>query len=154
MSSFGKGNTKGLSVGDLDGDGDIDAIAVYLDDSAYVWLNDGTGNLISHPLTPEFGNGGIEVTLGDIDGDGDLDAVIPRYNQLSQTIWVNDGAGNFSAPVCFAEFGGGYTMQVTMGDLDGDGDLDVVLTDNSNLDTTIWLNDLNYVMLPLIIRGS
>jgi len=153
--AFGFSNCFGLASGDLDGDGDLDVITVYLSKPNAVWLNDGTGDFSSHPTTSSFGSAdSMDVVLGDIDGDGDLDALIAKRDELPQTIWLNDGAGNFTASLSGSEFGGGNSSGIVLGDLDGDGDLDAVVSDHSALDTTVWLNKRYRIMLPLVLRGS
>ena len=83
-----------VALGDLDGDGDLDAwVANYLGPNA-VWLNDGDAG---------FGDSGqalgqrnsFAVALGDLDADGDLDAWVANYDQPN-SIWFNDGAGRFT----------------------------------------------------------
>ena len=73
--SFGAGTSRSMALGDLDGDGDLDAVITNSDAAQEVWLNDGSGDYGSaaHDI---FGAGnGNSVALGDVDGDGDLDVV-------------------------------------------------------------------------------
>ncbi len=81
--SFGAGDSYGVALGDLDGDGDLDAlVANSIGEAETVWRNDGTGSFSAHPTTPSFGAGISEdVALGDLDGDGDLDAVVANCCQ-------------------------------------------------------------------------
>src|SRR6185369_12498222 len=59
--SFGAGNSTDLALGDIDGDGDLDAVL-----PGTVWVNNGTGSFSAHPTTPSFGAGNSsDVALGD-----------------------------------------------------------------------------------------
>ena len=70
--SLGNSNAVRLALGDLDGDGDLDAfVANHTNQANKVWLNDGTR--ASSLTVDNFSEiqivGGI--SLGDVDGDGD-----------------------------------------------------------------------------------
>jgi len=89
-----------------------------------------------------------DVALGDVDGDGDLDAWVVYGNTADGSgtagvLWMNDGDGNFTDSG--QSLGTSLSGAVTMGDLDGDGDLDAVVADyavDSSSETFIhiWLN--------------
>jgi hypothetical protein len=141
--TFGAGNSFAVALGDLDGDGELDAVVANENMTAEtVWLNDGSGAFSPHSGTPAFGAGSSwDVTLGDLDGDGDLDAVVANYFDQAETVWLNDGSGAFSPHPNTPAFGAGDSTAVALGDLDGDGDLDAVIANNSNQTETVWLND-------------
>ncbi|HSH02495.1 MAG TPA: Ig-like domain-containing protein [Anaerolineae bacterium] len=137
---FGGGSSYRVELGDVDGDGDLDAVVANYSAAREVWLNDGTGYLGTAPFD-YFGSGrGISLALGDLDGDGDLDAVIVnRSNELEQ-VWLNNGSGNFGSGAVDT-FGGKDTVDVALGDVDGDGDLDAVLAHDGFNDAEVWLNN-------------
>ena len=141
--SFGAGYSMAVALGDLDGDGDLDAlVANYFDQAETVWLNNGTGSFSAHPTTPSFGGGNsYGVALGDLDGDGDLDAVVANFISQAETVWLNNGTGSFSAHPTTPSFGAGDSYGVALGDLDGDGDLDAVVANCCSQAETVWLND-------------
>ena len=71
----------------------------------------------------------------DLDDDGDLDIVLSNLRHESETVvwsgatlWTNHGRGKFSP--CSGEFGGPYT---TAGDVDGDGDIDLLRWANDSI---------------------
>ena len=81
-----------------------------------------------------------QVALGDLDSDGDLDAFVANaYSTISlvNKVWLNDGNGIFSDSG--QSLGGGRSVDVALGDLDGDGDLDA-LVGNGGINFA-WLND-------------
>jgi hypothetical protein len=131
----------GSTWGDLDADGDVDLVVRQIGFGFRTMLNDGSGafadrgSLHCKDLTQGRG------ALGDLDGDGDLDAVMTNGDWESQhptLVLLNDGGGRFTdtgRPLTPVKWG-----RVAIGDLDGDGDLDVVLT-GFEQHARVWLND-------------
>ena len=81
------------------------------------------------------------IVFADIDGDGDVDALLANGRHWAQVneVYINNGAGQFTF---------GYplgpekatTYAVPARDLDGDGDLDVVVG-NDRAENWVYLND-------------
>lgn len=138
-SAFGGGNSFGLDIGDLDGDGDLDAVvANFSGQPQHTWLNNINDESTSQSSSSSFGEGdSTSVALGDLDNDGDLDAVVTNYYDQAQTVWVNNGSGSFS-PHSTPKFGSNHSRDVALGDLDGDGDLDAVVANDINQPQTVW----------------
>jgi hypothetical protein len=133
---LGSAQSWALALGDLDGDGDLDAFvanAVQGGANNAVWLNDGQGFFMLGEQNPGYGQG---VALGDLDGDDDLDAVVTNWwGEEPSVVWLNDGSG------IFADSGQnlGFAFRPALGDLDGDGDLDIFMAELEA--NTVWLND-------------
>ena len=71
------GNSYSLTVelGDLDGDGDLDAFTGSWKEGPRVWLNDGKGNFVDGKVKLASRNS-AGVAIADLDGDGDLDVFV------------------------------------------------------------------------------
>ena len=114
-----------VALGDVDGDGDLDAYVAngHTDDLGKenaVWLNNGSGRF--RDSGQRLGKvDSYSVTLGDFDADGDLDALIG--NSLSCETLKNDGRGRFITQrwLSVPEDSGAHSWAVALGDLDGDG---------------------------------
>jgi subtilisin-like proprotein convertase family protein len=80
------------------------------------------------------------VAVGDMDGDGDLDVVVANFGEQNKVYW-NDGDAGFDWATPAHDFGTGKddTAGLAVGDLDGDGDLDIVLGNAVELNT-VYLN--------------
>ena len=138
----------GIDLGDLDGDGDLDAVVANGNTNLYanrVFFNNGSGSFTDsgQALTPSFST---QATMGDLDGDGDLDVVITNFDGFD-TVWLNDGTGVLTDTGQQIDPATSYsrTTDAQFGDLDADGDLDMVTTSQLNRPTLIWLNDGNAV---------
>lgn len=144
---FGADSTLVTSVVDIDGDGDLDLLGFQdspsVSRTGHVFLEN-TGNA----TTPTFANPvpafGLSYTsgdqsfvdFGDLDADGDLDAL--RYDYYpTDEFHSQENTGSTSAPVFAASpsanpFGLNVVTDYfipTLVDLDGDGDLDVIIPD-------------------------
>ena len=128
----------GAALGDIDGDGDLDAVAVgYTANTegagaAVVYRNDGTGAFAADTTGTLPGLHEPAVALADLDGDGDLDAFLAggtdRGGFRGSAGWYrNDGTGVF-APADTTTFAPVADAKATLGDVDGDGDVDIVLS--------------------------
>jgi hypothetical protein len=137
---LGLQRSAGVGLGDLDGDGDLDAFVANgqsFPEPNKVWFNDGHGSFIDSGQNLGTGESLI-VALGDLDGDGYLDAYVTNVNQgvgEADEVWINDGYGTFTL---IQSVGSAESAASALGDLDGDGDLDAVV---GGAITAVWLND-------------
>ncbi len=131
-----KGN--GVLVGDFNGDGFDDMVALNYDLSTTRWpdslrwnrllLNQGNGSFVESPGSlprdndAEMAGGAV----GDIDGDGDIDFLTADLNRIY--VYINNGKGHFQRQKSgrgLSLNGNGLIWEIFLKDLDGDGDLDV-----------------------------
>jgi FG-GAP-like repeat len=133
-------STRGAGVADLNGDCALDVLtANSRNQPAALYLNDGHGAFASGawaiaPLTPETDS---DVELVDLDRDGDLDAYVVNAGAFSaghgftggpDRYFENDGAGHFQDRTAdHFTLPNDPTTDAAFGDVDGDGDLDLVV---------------------------
>ena len=143
----------GVDMGDLTGHGRLDLMVTHLDgQTSAVYGNQGGGlfndvRYATKLAEPSIFKVGFGLAFGDFDQDGDLDVVVANghiihnveqwgtgttYKQRSQ-LFENQGDGRFRE----VESSGLDVIRsargLAIGDLDGDGDLDVVINNNNDL---------------------
>jgi len=142
---------RGLAVGDVNGDGYIDAVTGSWGESMDIWINDGTGTFSNTGVVgtgrlsaAENGVSGATngVDMGDLDGDGDLDIfAFNRY--IGNKVFLNDGTGNFTETQSIGLVANGWDTRQNgeLTDIDGDGDLDAITATDAGME--IFVNDGN-----------
>lgn len=116
-----------VSVVDLDQDGDLDILGATLSGGIYWWRNDGGGTFA--PMTIRTGSSTATgsrswVVGGDIDKDGDIDVIGTAALDNEVAWWENDGAEHFTKHM--VSYGLGSPVTVSLGDVNGDGNLDIL----------------------------
>jgi large repetitive protein len=117
-----------VALGDVDGDGDLDLLFGNSGQSR-LYLNDGKGKFTDVTSThmPSVRMPTSDVAFVDVNGDGRPDIVTANDYRASNTLFLNDGKGRFKvAAVGAFPADKDYTNSVSTGDVDGDGDQDVV----------------------------
>ncbi len=130
----------GIAVADLDLDGFPDVVTSYTAGGITILKGRGDGTFGSPvDLRAEF-SWQREFVIGDVDGNGcpDIVATVGRTSQVA--VFLGTGQGVFAPPVLYTACEA--PEHLVMGDLDGDGVLDLAVTsDASNSEITILPGD-------------
>ncbi len=146
-----------VDFADVDNDGDLDML--FANGSGFagpqqqqtnrLYINNGSGVFTdeSADQMPNLAGFTRDVDFGDVDRDGDLDLIIVNTFNTQSWLFINDGAGTFTDEtddrLPTANFSG---SDADFGDVDNDGDLDLIFTNTgtsafgTGLDR-LYLND-------------
>ena len=137
------GTGQNVTIGDMDGDGDLDMVAAVGNNTVSIQLNNGAGSFTAGPtiavISSVSGSALGGIALGDVDGDGDLDLLAANNAGNTVSVRLNTGTGTFS---------GGSEVIVdnspgrpVLGDIDGDGDLDLVTPNYARYTVSVRFNN-------------
>jgi hypothetical protein len=129
-----------LAVRDVNADGKVDLLVADTDangkGTVEVLLGNGDGTF-QPPVAHEAGPyGASSVSAGDVDGDGKLDLIVASSCSTCTdgvvTVLFGNGDGTFQSAVAYSSGGSGADF-LAMGDLNGDGKSDVVVTNGAGV---------------------
>ena len=131
--TFETPGTTHMSVGDLNGDERVDLISTG-GSRATLIMNAGGGSF-DQPRPLAVGSGSSASTVVDLDGDADLDIATSNRGASSVSVLLNEGDATFSPRVDYQVIG--TPLYISSGDLDMDGQVDLVTANLSDV-TVFW----------------
>ncbi len=136
-------NPQAVAVADFNGDGVPDIVTANLNGTVTVLLGNGAGGFKAAQGSPfSVGtNPAIRGKSGTFNGDGKLDIVTANAGDNTITVLLGDGSGGFTAATGSPFAVGAQPVAVAVGDLNGDGKLDVVTANNGDNTITVLLGD-------------
>lgn len=129
-------------AGDLDGDGDTDVVSANRNDNTVAWYENlnGSGSFGPEQVLDTGILNARFVLIRDIDGDNDNDVLAVSTGLARVFLFRNtDGNGNFTPPIELPGVAGG-TVSMDAKDLDGDGDIDILVA-ASTLNSLYWIEN-------------
>ena len=155
-------STEGIGIADLNRDGFLDVYFAnyennYVNEKDQLFFGKGNGKFSdvteSNGILPEDGKNraGRGVNPGDYDNDGDMDIYVSNYRLTENFLFKNDGTGYFKNHAIQSGTAGvetegwwGHTIGSEWGDIDNDGDLDLI---TANLAHPRYIDFSNKTML-------
>lgn len=130
-----------IAIGDFDGVDGPDVVVAHhtfagfsLVPSLELLLNDGSGGLAAPiEFTSGVGSKPTSIAVADLNADGDLDVVLGDGLAIAQvSVLLGDGSGSFGTGAQYATTD--IVLDVTVGDVDKDGNPDIVGVSSQNGD--------------------
>ncbi|MGQ0700311.1 MAG: FG-GAP-like repeat-containing protein, partial [Panacagrimonas sp.] len=133
---------RSVFAADLDGDGDQDVLSASSNDNKIAWYeNDGapvpgfTLRTISTTASAAF-----SVYTADLDGDGDVDVLSASFADDKIAWYENDGGTDPGFTLRTISTTADFAVSVHAGDVDGDGDLDVLSASTDDDTLALYVN--------------
>jgi hypothetical protein len=141
-------STYSIQLEDVDGDDDLDIAAAELtggfstDGFLTIWHNDGDG-AFGAPTSYDAGNYPGSIAFGDIDGDGEREVLVANwfsgdFGPPIVSIMEEDANGDYS--IAFTVEADMRCRYASFGDVDNDGDLDIIVSNGVGDNVSVALN--------------
>jgi|GEM_PF-5414703 len=132
-----------IASGDFDNDGDIDlVVANHFVAKLSLLINNGGRSFAAYSTVNDPNPGPYSVITADFNGDGKLDLATGHGSSAPSnkiSVFLNSGNASFAPPATFTV--GASPLNPTCGDIDGDGDIDIIAANTDDDNVTLLLNN-------------
>lgn len=134
----------GITVGDYNHDGLDDLVALsQTNDTVSILLGNGDGTFQA-ATSMATGDNPLQVRTGDVDGDTNQDLIAINETDGTISVFLGNGDGTFVSQAVYTAAAGGASLKdIQLGDLDNDGDTDIITSDVNNDQVSILINNGN-----------
>src|SRR6056297_2689309 len=139
-----------VALGDVNDDGNADLVTANAgSNDISVLLGDGIGGFAPAAGSP-FMAGDLpqSVTLGDVDADDNLDLITTNLVSNDVSVLLGDGTGQFNSAAGSPFTAGNGPHSIVLSDMDGDGNVDGVISNAVSNDIVLLLGDGNGGFAP------
>ncbi|MBI2058213.1 MAG: VCBS repeat-containing protein [Nitrospirae bacterium] len=151
-----EGQCRDVIVTDFDGDNKPDIVAAFWGptSSVRIWRGDGRGGWWAYPMSPQMKQGIWSVGVADVDKDGLKDLLVALYPNRGVSVIRNKGEDGWEKPKPI--FKRGNFWKIWVGDLNGNGQLDLVGASHTGAGMQWWQQDGSWQIqdVGLPIRGD
>jgi hypothetical protein len=135
---------RSVSIGDLDGDGKADLAVANAGDgtvSLYRNTSSGVGNISFEDKIDLSGSSPYFVSIEDLDHDGMADLTIANSSLTDNSVSIIKNTGNFNFDTQLDYTTGLKPWSVSVGDFDGDNNIDLAVANLSNSSVSVFRNE-------------
>jgi hypothetical protein len=146
LNSNANGTQGAVAVGDFNGDGKPDLALIINGGQLGVMLGAGNGNFAAPVQLSALGNTPDAIAVGDFNKDGKLDVVVSNFGlnaAASISVLLGNGNGTFQPQTNLPLPPNAGPWDVAVADLNGDGNLDIVSSNNNESYLSIYLGNGN-----------
>jgi hypothetical protein len=127
-----KPHVHGVAAGDLNGDGNADLVTdSWANDQVLVLFGDGKANFRTPGTLLKVGKRPYQrLRVADVNGDGYADILTTNAEGNNVTVLLSDGKGEFKEPAGSPFASGDAPFNFAVGDVNGDGKIDLAVVDS------------------------
>jgi len=144
LNSNANGSEYAVAVGDFNGDGKPDLALIVNGGTFAVMLGNGNGSFAPPGQSYAVGNDADSIAVGDFNHDGKLDAVVANFGLnggASISVFPGNGDGTFGTATNLPVPTNAGPWEVAVADLNGDGNLDIVSSNNNESYLSVYLGN-------------
>ncbi len=133
------GSTQSIDTADFDDDGDMDLLSARNSGGELSWYENVNSSYVQRTVTTTYQSWVAKARDIDLDGDPDVISADLQGN----IYWHENRSGRFTAH--FMGLVGAVTYDMDAADMDGDGDMDIVVLNATDYSIELYENDGNQV---------